>query len=144
MQISTKCSIAVHCLIFIHVYSEEKKVTSNLLSSSTGCNPVVIRTIMSALKKAGIVSVPSGVGGTRLRRAPNQITLYQIAVSVDPDFLDKLMGTHPSPSSLCPVGRNIHAVLEQPYGKLREDIIQSMDSISLSEIIAEYEAIENP
>ena len=41
MHISNKCSIAVHCLIFIFEYGTEKKVTSELLSLSTGCNPVV-------------------------------------------------------------------------------------------------------
>lgn len=30
MHISNKCSIAVHCLIFIYEYGEEKKVTSEL------------------------------------------------------------------------------------------------------------------
>ena len=47
MHISNKCSIAVHCLIFINEYGKEKKVTSELLSLSTGCNPVTIRNIIS-------------------------------------------------------------------------------------------------
>ena len=53
MQISMKCSVAVHCLIFIYEAKGITKVTSNLLAESTGCNPVVIRTILSALKKSG-------------------------------------------------------------------------------------------
>ena len=57
MHISNKCSIAVHCLIFIFEYGTEKKVTSELLSLSTGCNPVTIRNILSALKKDGIIEV---------------------------------------------------------------------------------------
>ena len=51
MHVSNKCSIAIHCLIFIHEYGTENKVTSELLSLSTGCNPVTIRVILSALKK---------------------------------------------------------------------------------------------
>lgn len=54
MQISMKCSVAVHCLIFIHEAKGIAKVTSNLLAESTGSNPVVIRNILSALKKAGL------------------------------------------------------------------------------------------
>ena len=53
MQISMKCSVAVHCLIFIHEARGRVKVTSTLLSQSTGCNPVVIRNTLSALKKPG-------------------------------------------------------------------------------------------
>lgn len=52
MHISTKCSVAIHCLVFIHEYGEKRKVTSELLSLSTGSNPVTIRNILSALKKA--------------------------------------------------------------------------------------------
>lgn len=37
MHVSNKCSIAIHCLIFIHEYGTENKVTSELLSLSTGC-----------------------------------------------------------------------------------------------------------
>ena len=40
MHISTKCSIAIHCLIFIYEYGESKKVTSQLLSMSTGSNEI--------------------------------------------------------------------------------------------------------
>ena len=59
MQLSMKCSVAVHCLIFIYE-AEAKgniKVTSNLLAQSTGCNPVVIRNVFSALKKAGMIGI---------------------------------------------------------------------------------------
>lgn len=59
MQISMKCSVAVHCLIFIHEAKGVAKVTSTLLAESTGCNPVVIRNILSALKKAGLITVPA-------------------------------------------------------------------------------------
>ena len=65
MQLSMKCSVAVHCLIFIHEYHGSAKVTSNLLSLSTGINPVVIRNILSGLKKAGIITVPRGTGGAQ-------------------------------------------------------------------------------
>lgn len=55
MHISTKCSVAIHCLIFIFEYGDTQKVTSDLLSLSTGINPVTIRKIISSLKKDGII-----------------------------------------------------------------------------------------
>ena len=63
MHVSNKCSIAIHCLIFIHEYGTENKVTSELLSLSTGCNPVTIRGILSALKKMRCSVCESGTGG---------------------------------------------------------------------------------
>lgn len=138
MHISTKCSIAIHCLIFINEYGESKRVTSELLSLSTGCNPVTIRTIMSALKKDGILAVKFGTGGTTLQCPPEEISLYRICMAVEPDALNKLIGTHPTPSPLCPVGKNIHSVLEAPYDKIRNDLKCSLQSISMKEIIDGY------
>ena len=138
MRISTKCSVAVHCLLFLHEYGEMQRVTSGILALSTGCNPVVIRNLISALKKAGIVEVAGGKGGTRLCRSPEDITLYQIYEAVDPRCLDDLVGIHPLPSALCPIGRNIRTVLAVPYGKLQTDVRKSLEASTLADIVAEY------
>lgn len=103
MRISMKCSIAVHCLIFIHEAKGVAKVTSNLLAESTGSNPVVIRNILSALKKAGIISVPRGTGGAELRVDPSQITLYQIYSALEPNGVTSFIGIHPCDDRSCPV-----------------------------------------
>ena len=138
MRINTKCSVAVHCLLFLHEYGETQRVTSGILALSTGCNPVVIRNLISALKKAGIVEVAGGKGGTRLCRSPEGITLYEICEAVDPGCLDDLVGIHPLPSALCPIGRNIRTVLAVPYGKLQADVRKSLESSTLADIVAGY------
>lgn len=61
IQISMKCSVALHCLIFIHEAKGGARVTSTLLVESTGCNPVVIPNILRAMKT---------VGGSRYTRTP--------------------------------------------------------------------------
>ena len=94
MHISSKCSIAVHCLVFINEYGQSKRVTSELLALSTGCNPVTIRTIISALKKDHIVSVKAGTGGAVLNCPLEEIDLYRIYMAVEPDMLEKLIGIH--------------------------------------------------
>ena len=91
MHISTKCSIAIHCLIFIFEYGDTQKVTSGLLALSTRTNPVTIRKIISSLKKDGILSVKFGTGGTTLNCLPNEITLYRICKAIEPDFASKLI-----------------------------------------------------
>lgn len=53
MQLSMKCSVAVHCLIFIHEAQSIARVTSPLLPESTRCNLVVIRNGYKFLKKRG-------------------------------------------------------------------------------------------
>ena len=138
MHISTKCSVAIHCLVFICEYGESKKVTSELLSLSTGVNPVTIRNIVSALKKDGILSVKFGTGGTTLNCSLDEITLYRICNAIEPDCLNKLIGIHASPSCLCPVGRSIHGVLDSSYQNVREDLQKSLQNISMEEIMEKY------
>ena len=74
MRLNTKCSIALHCLIFMAEYKDRVRVTSGLLAKSTGCNPVIIRNIMAALQKEKVITVARGVGGARLAAAPEELT----------------------------------------------------------------------
>ena len=141
MHISNKCSIAVHCLIFINEYGEENKVTSELLSLSTGCNPVTIRNIISAMKKDGIIDVKSGTGGATLAVPIQDISLYRICVAVDPKAIDKMISVHPAPSPFCPVGRNIGDVLDRTYDTLKENLISTMKSITMEKIVNDYHTI---
>lgn len=138
MYISTKCSVAVHCLIFIAEYGGSTKVTSELLSRSTGINPVTIRNILSALKKNRIISIKPGTGGAGLACPPEDVSLYRIGQAVEPDFLSKLFGVHPAPSRLCPIGQNIHQVLDASYQKVTDEFSNSLRSMTLANMIVEY------
>ncbi len=138
MHISTKCSVAIHCLIFINEYGKDKKVTSELLSLSTGTNSVTIRNILSALRKDGILSIKSGTGGATLNGPLHEISLYRVCKAIEPDFASRLIGVHALPSPLCPVGRNIHHVLDCSYQKIRNDLCDSLKSITLEDIVSDY------
>ena len=141
MQISIKCSVAVHCLIFIHEAEGIAKVTSNLLAESTGSNPVVIRNILSALKKAGLITVPRGTGGAELCADPSQITLFQIYSALEPDGLTSIIGIHPCDGRPCPVAQNIRKVLEHPYHQIEDAIKEAMEEITLQSMIDDFHGI---
>lgn len=138
MQISMKCSVAVHCLIFIHEAKGIAKVTSNLLAESTGSNPVVIRNILSALKKAGLITVPRGTGGAELCADPSQITLYQIYSALEPEGVTSIIGIHPCDTRPCPVAQNIRKVLEKPYHKIEDAVKRAMEEITLQSMIDDF------
>ena len=141
MQISIKCSVAVHCLIFIHEAKGIAKVTSSLLAESTGSNPVVIRGILSALKKAGLITVPRGTGGAELCADPSQITLYQIYSALEPDGVTSIIGIHPCDGRPCPVAQNIRKVLEPPYHKIEDAVKNAMEEITLQSMIDDFHGI---
>lgn len=139
MHISKKCSVAIHCLIFIHEYGDKVKVTSDLVSKSTGISAVTIRNIFSSLKKEGILSIKNGTGGALIQCPLEDISLYRICQALEPDFLSHLIGIHDSPSSLCPVGKNIHAVLDMSYDIIRNDLKKSLETITMKKVISDYE-----
>lgn len=142
MHISNRCSVAVHCLIYINEFSGVKKVTSELLSASTGCNPVTIRSIMSALKKDGMISIRPGTGGTWLECSPEEISLYRICMAVEPDAIQKLMGIQSCPDSSCQVGSCIKDVLSNAYRPLQDDLAEAMKKITMQDFLREYHAVQ--
>lgn len=138
MQLSMKCSVAVHCLIFIHEAKGIARVTSPLLSESTGCNPVVIRNTISSLKKAGMITVARGTGGAELCMNPAQITLFMIYNAVEPDGLSSLIGIHSCSERACPVAQNIQSVLVTQYQKIIDSIKITMENITLESMIEDF------
>ena len=141
MQISMKCSVAVHCLIFIHEAKGIAKVTSNLLAESTGSNPVVIRNILSALKKAGLITVPRGTGGAELCADPSQITLYQIYSALEPNGVTSIIVIHPCDGRPCPVAQNIRKVLKTPYHKIEDAVKKAMEEVTLQSMIDDFHSM---
>lgn len=143
MHISVKCSAALHCLIFINEYGKDKRVTSGLIAASSGVNPVTVRTIMSALKKSGIISVKKGVGGAAICADPEKISLFDIWKAVDPSFSENLIGIHSSPSQLCPVGRKINETLNLSYAPVKDDFKDSLKSVTLKNVFDNYKKAQN-
>ena len=138
MRLNTKCSIALHCLMVIHEYSEKRKVTSELLARSTGCNPAAVRSILAALQKSDIISVNRGVGGASLNRAPHELTVWDVYQALEPEGLEHFIGMHPSPSENCPVGQQIHSVLDTTYSQIACSVKQTMSEITLQQILENY------
>ena len=140
MRVNTKCSIGLHCLIFMADYGETHKVTSEFLSRSTGCNAAMIRMILNALRKEGLITVSRGVGGARLNRTPEELTVWDVYRALEPDGVEHLMGIHPNPSEKCPVGRGVAAALREPYRKIGDAVKAAMESITLGQVLDYYHA----
>lgn len=143
MRLNTKCSIALHCLVFIHEYQEKVKVTSELLAKSTGCNSAAIRSILNLLQKANIISIVRGVGGAYLIREPKNLTVWEVYHSLEPDGLDHFIGFHPNPSEECPVGKHIESVLRKPYQEIGVAVQEAMEGISLQQLLDYYHSNEH-
>lgn len=135
MQISSRFTIAVHTLLCIEVFKTDRKVTSDFIASSVNVNPVVIRRILQQLKKAGIVRVARGSGGADTARPIDQITLLDIYHAVECVNDGGLFHFHENPSQLCPVGKNIHAVLDTRLEKIQEAMEREMGLLTIQDIL---------
>lgn len=142
MRISVKCSSAVHSLLMIAALSGQRKVTSDFLAGSVGCNPVEIRKLLAGLKKAGIIDVARGTGGATLCRAPDAITLLDIYQAVDKASLDELIGVHTHAEEKCPFGRNIAHLLAAPYAEIGEAVREKMMAITLAGLLERLTELE--
>ena len=63
---------------------------------------------------------------------------YRICKAIEPDFLSKLIGVHSLPSPLCPVGKNIHSVLDCSYKKIQSDLCDSLRKITMEHVMEDY------
>ena len=133
MQISSRFTAALHIFTCIDVFKNEQKVTSDFLAGSIGTNPVIIRRLLGQLKDAGLITVARGTGGCEPTRSLNEITFYDVYKAVDSVEDETLFHFHENPNPKCPVGRNIHALLENKL----DDIQSAMEAEMKKHTVAE-------
>ena len=141
MQISSRFTIAVHVLICIETFKNDYKVTSEFLASSVNVNPVVIRRLLQQLKKAGIVQVKRGSGGAELAADPKDITLLDVYNAVESVEEGQLFHFHEAPNPLCPVGRNIHQILDKRLEEIQRAMEEQMRAVTIQDVMEDANKI---
>lgn len=133
MQISSRFTMAIHMFACIDTFSDQK-MTSNFMAGSIGTNPVVIRKLLQQLKAAGLVEVSRGTGGVTITRPLDQITFLDVyrAVECTPD--EELFHFHENPNIKCPVGRNIHQVLDSRLLEVQKAMEEKLAGMTLADV----------
>ena len=88
------------------------------------------------VKSGGFGKVEAGVGGASLAKDPSEITLLDVfdAVSaVD----DALFAFHDAPNPACPVGKNIHAVLDEKLELAQQALRDDLAKTTLKDLLDE-------
>lgn len=139
MAMSTKLSVAIHILSLLDIGPSDK-VTSEYIAASVNTNPVVVRRLMSQLKKAGFIHASRGTTNNYLLIAPEKITLFDIyeAVELEQDAFN----IHQNPNPQCIVGANIQRVLENEFSKVQQAMEQELKAISLAEVVNQFKKRE--
>lgn len=133
MQFSSRLPIAVHVLLAIVEFEGKEKTTSVFLAGSVNVNPVIIRNTLGQLKAAGLITVKAGEGGSSLAKEPKDITLMDIFRAVEKE--EELFHFHENPNPECPVGKNVHAVLNDKLLAIQEAMFKQMSSITLQDLL---------
>lgn len=140
MQISSRFTIAIHMLTCMDTFKEEYKITSDFLASSIQVNPVIIRKILSQLKEAGLIEVRRGPGGAAVAKPMEKITFLDVYRAVDCVEEDSLFHFHENPNLNCPVGRNIHHILDDKLVRVQRAMERELASITLADVKADLES----
>ena len=139
MQFSSRLPVAVHILLAIVEFEGKEKTTSTFLAGSVNVNPVIIRNTLGQLETAGLVTVKAGEGGASLAKNPKDITLMDIFNAVEKK--EVLFHFHENPNPECPVGKNVHAVLDHRLFSIQEAMRKQMESITLQDLIDDMDSM---
>ncbi len=134
MQISSRFTIALHIFTCVDVFKDEYKITSDFLASSINTNPVIIRNVLSQLKKAGLIRVKRGTGGVEIAKDMDKITFYDVYVAIEPLENGDLFHFHENPNPKCPVGKNIHRLLDTKLKSIQDAMENKMKQYTILDL----------
>lgn len=135
MSRNCRFAVAVHVASVLAIH-DDKPATSEWIAGSVNTNPVVVRRILSALGKAGLVSsIKGSAGGSTLARRPDAITLLDISRAVEDEDGPALHNQPPNPA--CLVGRGIQAVLVRILERADAARDAVLGGVLLSDVVAD-------
>lgn len=130
---NARFTMATHILGML-AYGEREgmaTVTSERMAESIDTNPVVVRRIVGALHRAGLVETRRGPGGgVALARNPREITLREAYEAVAED--GELLGGYPSgPNPDCPLAPLVSDYLKGVHAQAEEALKARLGGITL-------------
>ncbi len=137
MQITSKFTIGVHIIAALEYFKNDYSMTSSFLAGSVGVNPVLIRTIMTELKDAGLIKISQGKTGIALAKPVDEISFYDIYKAVDCIDEKGLFHFHENPNVNCPVGRNIHKAMDKRLSNIQASMENEMKNITVGDVYSD-------
>lgn len=132
---SSKLSVSIHILSLIALMGEQP-LTSEYIASSVNTNPVLVRRLMSRLKRAKLINTSTKLGVTGLAKKAEDIMLLDIFLAVE-DNRD-LFGIHSNTNLNCPVGAKIESTLKHLYGTIQTATEEKLSAVTLADITKDF------
>jgi Rrf2 family transcriptional regulator, repressor of oqxAB len=137
MPDSARFAVAAHILAVLAYLEREgmtAPVSSSMIARSVNTHPVVIRTVLSALKKAGLIRAKEGKGGgVRLAKPPARITLREIYAAVEPGTV---LSANSKPAfQQCPVSRGMKRAFREVVEDVERATARALGARTLRDLV---------
>lgn len=127
---TSEFTIGLHVLGFLTARGGQP-LTSELLARTYGTSPVVLRRVLSKLRKAGLIATRRGVGGgSVLARPASEISLLDAysALTDSPVLLPRHPGEHAGPAKV------LAAYINGIYADAEAALLQRLASVSVEQM----------
>ena len=133
---SSRFAVAVHTLAVLGFLQKRgvERASSQMLAKSVNTNPVVIRHLLSALKKAGLVVSKEGKeGGASLAKSAAKISLAEIFAAVEENGI---LSPNKNPElKSCPVSCGMKRVLPSIFKEVDKAVVKTLKGKTLQQVI---------
>lgn len=136
MRTNSKYTIGIHALLMI-AYFDQKKITSEDVARSVGCNSVIVRNVFADLRKANLLQTKSGKGKTELLKPANEITLWDIYVATESSNVDDIFKMYYTSKAICPIGSNIKGLLNGHFENAIDAMKSELEKVTIESLIEE-------
>ena len=132
MKFSHKLSDAIHILAYLDIFKDGDR-SSKQIAASIEANPSVVRSLMSDLRRAGLIQSQQGAPNATLAKDPANITLLDVyhALNMNHDLLHIDPKTNPN----CLVGANIQDTLNEVYAQVQVAAEAQLQATTLQDVI---------
>jgi Rrf2 family protein len=135
MAANSRLSVSIHIMTSL-AWRTGDAVTSDYLAKSVNTNPVVIRRILSQLRKAGLIHCQAGKsGGCRLAKPASEITLYDIYHAVESDGPFAI--PEKAENKACAVSCHMKKMLQKVFSQAQEAMGSSLRRVKLTDLVKE-------
>lgn len=139
MRLSTKGRYGLQAMVDLGVYSKERHVSLKSIAERLSMSENYLEQLMALLKKNKlVVSARGAQGGYALAKNPEEITIGEILRALEGSL---------APTTCTCEGNTIHCALDgkcvtkSVWEKIRDSIDRVVDGITLDQLMADYERI---
>jgi Rrf2 family protein len=131
--VNQQFTFAVHIMTAL-AFSPGEVIGSQTLAASVNTNPVVVRRLLLALRRAGLIETFTGkYGGARLGKKPREISLVDIYDAVEPRPVIPV--NERKALKKCPVSCNMKTIMSRVAESTDEAVRKHLRGISLAQLV---------